>query len=221
MSFLALVGLAGAELAEVVGQRACGGADAVLVVVEHDQVLQVAHVAAMVQRFQRLALLQRAVTDHRNGRAVREALLFIGDGNAQRRAEACAAVAGLYAVVGAFLGIREAGDAVVLAQRAELRAPPRQQLVRVALVADVVDYAVALKQVVVVMQGDGQLNGAKAGTQVAAGATCDGLDDELAHLFRQPGEIADGDLLQSVGCVGLFKQLVHPCLGLGANAANY
>ena len=66
-------------------------------------------------------------------------------------------------IVLAFRALGEAGEAATGAQRADAVAAAGQDLVRIALVADVPDQAVG-RRVVEVVQGDGQLDDAEAGT---------------------------------------------------------
>ena len=63
-----------------------------------------------------------------------------------------------------------------------------EDLVRIALVADVPDDAV-VGRVVEVVQRDGQFHGAQAGGEMAGGAR-HAVDQELAQLAREPRQLA-------------------------------
>jgi len=98
-------------------------------------------------------------------------------------------------VVLALAALREARDAAELAQRGHALAAAGQDLVRVALVADVPDQAVA-RRVEDVVQRDRELDRAEVRRQVAAGAR-DRLQDEVAQLagqLRQPRAIEGAHL---------------------------
>ena len=89
-------------------------------------------------------------------------------------------------VVGAFTAPREGGKTAFLAQAGHLFAAPGEDLVRVGLVADIPQQAI-VRGVVDVMQGNGQLDYAQAGTKMAAG---------LAHAPQQEGPQLVGQLAQ-------------------------
>ncbi len=80
----------------------------------------------------------------------------------------------------AFHAAREAGQAPRLAERANSAPPPRQDLVRIGLVADVPDQPVAWR-VEQIMQSDGQLDDAESSAQMAAGDR-DRIDQLLPEL---------------------------------------
>ena len=77
-------------------------------------------------------------------------------------------------VVFGFFALRERRDAVLLLDRMDAVAAAGQDLVRIALVADIPDQAVA-GRVVQVVQGDGELDDAEPCAEVAA-AAADGFD---------------------------------------------
>ncbi len=70
-------------------------------------------------------------------------------------------------VVGGFLHPGKAGDAVAASQGVKLRVAPGQELVGIALVADVEDYFV-LGGVVDCVKRDGQLHRSQIGSEVPA-----------------------------------------------------
>src|SRR5215472_6988390 len=102
---------------------------------------------------------------------------------------------------------RKSRDATPLPQGGHALAPPGQNLVRVALVADVPDDAVA-RRVEDVMQRDGELHRAKVGRQMPAGAR-DGFEDELAQLLRELRQILFAQAPQLRGVVDLLEETVH------------
>ena len=167
---------------QVGAEGADAGADAHVVVVEHHDQLEIAVGAAVVERLEGVALLQRAVADHRHGLAPRVGLAAApGEGEAHGGGDAGAAVAGLDRVVGRLGGIGKARQALPLAQGGELLAAPGEQLVRIALVADVPDQLVAAVELVLGEQRQGQLDDAEAGAEMTAGAS-DRVDDEAAQV---------------------------------------
>ena len=70
-------------------------------------------------------------------------------------------------VIFAFGPLGEAGKAAALTQRADAIAPSGQDLVRIGLMADIPDDAVA-RRVEHIMQRHGQLDDPEAGAEVAA-----------------------------------------------------
>ena len=107
-------------------------------------------------------------------------------------------------VVLAFLAARKARGAAPLAQLRHLRAAPGQDLVRVRLVADVPDDAVA-RRVEDVVQRDRQLDGAEVRREVAAGLR-DRVQQEGAKLARELRQLARGKPAQVGGRVDRFEQ---------------
>ena len=133
----------------------------------------------MVQRLEGHACRHAAVADQRD-RHVRAALMLHGAGHAERGRNRSARVAGAEGVVRRLGAAQELRDAPFLADAREVVAASGQQLVRVALVADVEHQLVARRVEDGVDRGD-QLDGAEARGQVPARAR-DVLDDLLAQL---------------------------------------
>ena len=100
-------------------------------------------------------------------------------------------------VVLAFLAAGEAGEAAALAQRSHARAPAGQDLVRIALVADVPDQLVA-RRVEDVVDGHGQLDHAQSRTEVPA-RRGDGTDHVMAHLVRHLAQLLGLQLAKVFG----------------------
>ncbi len=100
-------------------------------------------------------------------------------------------MAGAEGVVLAFLDLGEPGQAAGCPDGGEAAAAPGQQLVGVALVADVPDYPVA-RGLEDVVQGDGQFHRPQAGRQVPAVAG-DDLDYLLPDLGRKAGQLLQGE----------------------------
>ncbi len=136
----------------------------------------------MVQRLEGHAGGQRAVTDHRNGLAI-TALQAGGNGHAQRGTDRGAGVADAKGVVLALGAAREGGDAVLLAQGAHALAPAGEDLMRIRLMAHVPHQPV-VRGVEDVMQRDGQLDHAQAGTEMPTGLT-DRVEQFQAQFIGQ------------------------------------
>ena len=86
-------------------------------------------------------------------------------------------------VVFALGALGEAGEAAAHAQGADAVAPPGEDLVRIGLMADVPDDAVA-RRIEQIMQRDGQLDHAEAGAEMAAGDR-HGVDRLLAQFVGE------------------------------------
>ena len=93
-------------------------------------------------------------------------------------------------VVFALGALGEAGQAAALAQGADAVAPAGEDLVRIGLVADVPDQPVA-RRVEHPVQGDGQLDHAEAGAQMAAGHR-HRVDRLLAQLVDELAQVLLG-----------------------------
>ena len=106
-------------------------------------------------------------------------------------------------VVLALGALGEAGQAAALAQRADAVAAAGQDLVRIGLVADVPDQPVA-RRVEHVMQGDGQLDHAEAGAQVAARHR-DGVDGLLAQLVGDLAQVGLRHAPQILGRLDRYR----------------
>ena len=111
--------------------------DGHIVVVEDDDKIEIFS-RAVVQRFIDHAVGQGAVSDDRDGIVV-IALHLVGLRDTERRGDGGAAVSLGQNIVFAFRAVGEAGNASVLTERVEAFVPTRQELVRVALMADVED----------------------------------------------------------------------------------
>ena len=180
-------GLAGELAAEEAGERANIRRNRHLVVVQDDDQVFV-EVAGVVERLEGQAGGHRPVADDGDGAAV-ILLEGLGEGDAQGGGDRGRAVAGLEGVVGAFLEFGKAAQPLVLAQGGESLPAAGDDLVGIALVADIPDELV-MRGVEDEVQGERQLDHTEAGGEVAAVAG-DGGDDELADLRRQPVELGD------------------------------
>ena len=92
-------------------------------------------------------------------------------------------------IIFALRPLGEAGQATALAQGSDAIAPPGQDFVRIALVPDIPDQAVA-RRLEHVMQGHRELDDPEAGAEVSAGLR-DRVDQVLSQFI--------GDLAQPVG----------------------
>ena len=115
-------------------------------------------------------------------------------------------------IVFALGALGEAGEATALAQRANAIAPSGQDLVRIALMADVPDQAVS-GGVEDVMQRHGELDDAEPGAEMAAGLG-DRVDQVVAQLIGDLAKAARLEPTQILGGANLvekggFRWLVH------------
>ena len=179
------VGAAGEKPRQIGGHGADRRGDRhVVVVQDHDQPRL--HGAGIVQRLVGHAGRHRAVADDGDdvvgaaGKVARRRHAEPGGdrGRGMRRAEG---------VVFALRALGEAGEAVALAERADALAPAGQDLVRIGLMADVPDQAVA-RRVEDVVERDGQLDDAEAGAEMAAGDG-DGVDGFRPQLLGDLREL--------------------------------
>jgi len=172
---------------KVAVQRPHRRRDRHVVVVQHDHQRQVFIDARVVHRLEGHAGAHRAVADHGNG----DTVFMVGlgaQGHAQRGRNRRGRVRGAEGVIRALATTRKAGDAVQLAQRAHLVAAARQDLVRIALVADVPHDAV-FRRIEDVMQRNGQFDRTQVRRQMAARLR-DGIEHEGAQLVGQRPELA-------------------------------
>ncbi len=135
------------------------------------------------------------------------------DRHAERRADRSARVPHAERVEDAFRARGERRQAAFLLDGVQTLAPPGEHLVRIGLVAHVPHDAID-RRVEYVMQGDGELDRAEPGREVAA-ARRDGLDEEFAQLARQLGQLARRELAQ----VGGRTDRVEQRIGRGRVAA--
>ena len=131
-----------ADAVEVARQRADVRRDRHAVVVEHDDDRR-AEPAGLVDRLERDAAGHRAVADHRDDLAVLAVAAAHRLLDPDRVADRGRGVAGAHDVVLGLLDRAERRQAAVLADRRELVAAAREDLVRVGLVADVPEDLVA------------------------------------------------------------------------------
>ena len=207
------VGAAGNEPRQIARQRADRRRDRHVVVVEDDDQARI-HRARVVHRLVGHAGGHRAVADHGDhvvvaaGKIARDRHAEAGRdrGRGVRRAER---------VVFALGALGEAGEAAAHAQRADAVAPPGENLVRIGLMADVPDDAVA-RRVEQVVQRDGQLDDAEPRPEVAAGDR-DGVDRLLAQLVGdltklalvESAKVFRGNDLIEQGRFGIGHALLH------------
>jgi len=185
---------AAAQPAQHLGQTADVLGDRHLVVVEdHQQVGFGFHAAGMVERFERHAGRHRAVADHRHHLAV-VALLRQRDGHAQRGGDRGGGMPHAEGVVLAFLALGERRHAVLLLDRMDGVAAAGEDLVRIALVADI-PHEPVVRRLVQVVQRHGQLDDAQSGAEVAT-AAAHRLDQVAAQLLGDGGQFGLVELAQ-------------------------
>ena len=177
---------------EIGGEAADRRRDRHVIVVEDDD-QPIARVAGIVHRLIGHARRHGAVADHRDCLA-RLVLHLVGDGEAQRRADRGGAVRRAERVIVAFGALGEAAEAAALAQGADAVAPPGQDLVRIALMADVPDQLV-VGRIEHIMDRRGQLHHAQARSQMAAG-DADRRDGFGAQFVRQLAQLLGLQLAQ-------------------------
>ena len=151
---------------EIVREPADRRRDRHVVVVEDDD-QPVARRLGVVHRLIGHAGRHRAVADHRD-RAAGRALELVGDREAQSGRDRGRAVRRPERVVFALAPPGEAGKPAAHPQRPDPVAPAGDDLVRIALVADVPDQPVA-RRLEHIMERDGQLDDAEPGAEMAAG----------------------------------------------------
>ena len=177
------------ELREPVGERPDVGRDRHLVVVQHDEQIG-AGAAGVVQRLERHAAGEAPVADDRDDLATAAGELRC-DRHPRRCADGSPRMADAERVVRALAALRKRRESSPLAYRTHPVAPSGEDLVRVALVPHVPDDPV-MRGVVQVMEGDGELDRAETGREMAAGQG-DALDQVPAKL---PGHLAQRALGQ-------------------------
>jgi len=166
----------------------------VIVVEDDDQPVLVG--AGIVHGFIGHAGGHRAVADHGD-----DIVLAAGEVARHRHAERGGnrgrGVGGAERIVIAFGPLGEAGQAAAGAQRADAVPAAGQDLVRIGLVADVPDQAVA-RGVEDVMDGRGQFDDAEAGAEMPAG---DGnrVDGLLPQFIGDLPDLVNPELAQIVG----------------------
>jgi hypothetical protein len=144
-------------------------------------------VPRVVHRLVGHAARERAVADHGNRVAMAGGAIaaeLAGEGEAESRGNTCRRMRGAERVIGAFRPLGEARQPVLLADRQHLLAAARQDLVGIALVADVPDQLVT-RRVEDRVDRDGHLHHAEARAEMAAGLA-DGPDGLGPKLVRQP-----------------------------------
>ena len=184
---------ADAQARQMPAQSADIPCDGHIIVVEHNE-QRLARSPGAVQRLVGHAAGQRAVTDDCDN-VVFLVLERAGVRHAERYRNRIRGVARDARVGDALLRLHEAAQAAVLAQRVEAVAPPGQNLVDIALVADIVDDAVA-RGVKFALECHSQLHDAQIGGQMAAGLR-HRIHDELAQrraqhaqrVIRQPAQV--------------------------------
>ena len=195
---------AGHQARQHLRQRADVFADRHLVVVEDDQHVRI-DVAAVVQRLVGHATGQAAVADHSHDLSC-VALALRGDGHAERSRNRRRRMTHAETVVLAFIAARKRRQSVLVLDRVDAVAAAGEDLVRIALVADIPDQAV-VRRVVQVMQRDGEFDYAQARAEMTAAAG-DLLDQERAQFARDRRQFACGELAQVGGRVDLGQQRI-------------
>ena len=185
-----LVARVGDDVGQVLGDGADVLVDRPFVVVEDDhQPLGV--VGNVVERLVGDAAGKGRVAAERHD-AFRAAAQVARRRHAERGGERRARVACAEAVVLALGAEHEAVEAARLPDGVEAVATAGQQLVDVGLVADVEDEAVG-RRIEDPMQGDGELDDAEVGAEMAAGLGQNG-DELVADFLGQGGQLINGQL---------------------------
>jgi len=174
------------ETVEVELQGADVRPDRHLVVVEDDDDGR-AHLADVVEGLEGDAAREGAVADHTDDGAFLLARQAGGLGQSEAVADRRRRMARADDVVLGLGATGETRDAAVLADAGEAVAPAGDDLVGVALVADVPDDLVA-RAVEDAVEGDGEFNGAEARGKVAADLA-HAAEDEGADLVRKQSQL--------------------------------
>ena len=188
---------ADADAVEVLGHRALGGADGHAVVVEDGEELALQR-AGVVEALERDAVDDGRVADERDGAAV--GLTFaacehvVAPRHAHRGANRGAGVPDAEQIELALARLGEPRHPLGGPQLIEQPQPTGQQLVRVTLVPDVEEQPV-VAEIEDEMQGDGQLDHAEVGREVAPGAA-DLFADRVADLLGELRELVDVEPLE-------------------------
>ncbi len=213
----AAIGVRGDDLGQIGAHRPGRRGDRHVVVVEHDD-QPGAHRTGVVHRLVGHAGAHRPIADHGDHVALDAVQL-----GRRRHAEAGRnrrrAVGGAERVVVALRAAGEAGDAAGLAQGADTRAPTRQDLVGVGLVADVPDQPV-VRRIEDMVQGHRQLDHSQTGAEVAAGHRY-GVDGFLPQLGGQLHEAGTAEAAQVAGMVHLVEKRGRGHLGWNSLADRF
>ena len=191
---------------QVLGHGANVRRDGHLVVVEHDDQITLG-VPRVVQRLVRKPGRQRAVAEHGDHLVV-VAPEVASDRDAECRRDRRRRVAGAERVVLALAALEEARESALLAQRLHPGVAAGQQLVGIALVADI-PYELIPRRLEGVVQCDRELHDAQSSADVAASARAH-VDQPRAHLLRECGELCPGELPEIGGRMDLIEQR-HGC----------
>ena len=140
----------------------------------------------VVEPFVRQSGSQRAVADDRGDLEI-FAFHVAAHGHPERGRNGRRRVSGAERVVLALAALEKPRDAVFLAQRLHSSVSAGQQLVRIALVADVPHDLIA-GRVERVVERDGQLDDSEPGADVASGARAD-VDQPRANVVGQVAKL--------------------------------
>lgn len=180
------------DLGQVARDRPHRRADRHVVVVENDDEIAAA-IARPIQTLEGQPAREPSIADDRNnvmGFMPRITRCREPEGRRDRSAR----MSGAEGVVRALGTAAEAGDAAGLAQCREGRAPARQELVRIALVADIPDDLVT-RRIEDAVQSHGKLDHPEARGEMAAGAP-DRRYDLVADLLAERDELALGKAVE-------------------------
>ncbi len=187
---------------EICRQPADRRRDRHVVVVQNDD-QPVACLFGVVHRLIGHPRAHRAVADHGDATAGL-ALHLVRHGEAERSRDRCRAVRRAEGIVFAFGALGEAAEASALPQRADAIAPPGQDLVRVALVADIPDELV-LGRVENIVDRRGQFDHAQPRSQMAPRLP-DGVDHFGAQFVGQLAKLVLPQLAQIFGGIDRIQQ---------------
>jgi len=128
-------------------------------------------------------------------------------GDAESRGYGGAGVADAKGIVGALAAFGETADSPILADAVKSLTPAGDDLVGVGLMADIPDDLV-LRGIQDMMEGEGQFDHAERWGKVAPGLA-GGLNNIVADLPRQLGQLGDVKILDIRRRVDLGKQFIH------------
>ena len=201
----------GVEPRQVFRHRPDRRGDRHLVVVEDDEHPPLLG-AGVVHRLVGHAGRDRPVADHRHHVAGRLAEVA-RHGEAEARRDRGRGMRRAEGVVGALAALGEAGQPAALPQRADAAAAPGDDLVRIALVADVPDQLV-VGRVEDRVDRHGQLDHPEARAEMPAGLRHH-RDQLLAQFVRDGGELGVRHAAQVGGAVHAVEQRGLRAIGLG------
>ncbi len=199
------IAVGGADVVEIHGKSAHIRADGHAVVVEHDDKICV-QLGGIVDRLQRHAAGERAVSDNRHNRII-ASLKVPRLHQAQPGGDGGGAVPGIEGIARTLLPLRKSAQPPVLPERVKLILAPGENFVRVGLMPHI-PYQLVLREMKEQVQRHGEFHGSQVAREMPSGPA-DVLNQEVPDFLCQLRIVLRRDIPDIIWFLNRIQNIAH------------